>query len=90
MRPALFFDTRAPLRHLGATMAAQTTQDLPPLLTAAEVCRQFRTIERHLLYRLAHRGEIPFVRIGKRGYRFSLSDLRAWIAAGGSRGGSIR
>ena len=64
-------------------MNAPTTQDLPRLLTADEVCRQFGTIGRHRLYQLARRGEIPAVKLG-RAYRFSIAALESWIAAGGT------
>ena len=67
-------------------MAAPTVQDLPRLLTAQEVCAQFRSIGRHRLYQLARRGEIPAIKLG-RAYRFAASALEAWIAAGGTRDG---
>ena len=57
---------------------------LPRLLTARQVCEQFGTFKLHRLYQLARRGDIPAVRLG-RAYRFSMTALEAWLAAGGTR-----
>lgn len=64
-------------------MTTPPTTTLPRLLTAAEVCDQFRSIGRHRLYQLARRGEIPAIKLGT-AYRFSVTALEAWIAAGGT------
>lgn len=66
-----------------------TPRDLPKLLTSVEVCAQFHSIERHFLLRLARRGEIPCVRIGRQ-YRFPCEALQTWVASGGVHRGSGR
>ena len=68
-------------------MLPPAMQGLPPLLTAEEVCAQFRSIGRARLYQLARRGEIPSIKLG-RALRFSAPALQAWIDAGGTAAGA--
>jgi excisionase family DNA binding protein len=67
-------------------MSIPSSTELSPLLTAAQVCKQFGSIRRRYLYSLARRGLIPSVRLGGR-LRFPLSGLQSWLAAGGKDDG---
>lgn len=53
--------------------------DVPKLLlTSSEACQSL-SISRRTLYSLSKSGELPSVKIGKTGVRFSTEALRKWI-----------
>lgn len=57
-----------------------TTPPAPLLLTGREAARMLSVSER-TLWALSHSGRIAHIAIGRRGVRYSLADLEAWIAA---------
>lgn len=50
-----------------------------PLLDANEAARLLR-VPRSTLYELVRSRELPHVRIGDRGLRFTRSDLESWVS----------
>lgn len=66
---------RKTIRMLGGQEAARA---LGQLLTAQETA-ELLSLQVSTIRGMTHRKEIPYVKIGKRGVRYRLIDLLAWI-----------
>lgn len=56
------------------------------LISARDVA-EWLDLDIQRIYELTRDGHIPFVRIGDRQYRYSITAIQRWIEAGGSQGG---
>jgi excisionase family DNA binding protein len=57
----------------------KTEQMIQPVLLIQRQAAKFLAISEKTLYNLTRCGQIPVVRIGKRGVRYDPADLRAWV-----------
>lgn len=53
------------------------------LLVAEEVAELLR-VDKQRIYELVRSKRIPVIRLGERQYRFSITAIEKWLAAGGS------
>ena len=56
---------------------------MPEILNLKEVAEYLRC-STYTIYRMIHAGDLPCFRVGA-DYRFSLADIEAWQAKGGSK-----
>lgn len=56
-----------------------TEQVITPLLLTARQASKLLNLSERTLYRLTAGGDIPVVKIGPRGVRYDVADLRRWI-----------
>ncbi len=55
-------------------------QAVAPLLLTARQAATLLNLSERTLYRLTAGGDIPVVKIGPRGVRYDVGDLKSWIA----------
>lgn len=67
--------------HAVATRSAQT--DLAPRVVDSQIAAKLIGVSRRTLYRLTDEGELRRIHVG-RGARWLVSDLDAFLAAGGT------
>jgi len=63
----------------GISMSRTSRQSIPPLLVSPREAAKLLSVCEKTLWTLTQRGDIPCLRIG-RAVRYSMEDLRAWIA----------
>jgi len=74
-------ETDQPGRNTHAQPAETTApgESLRPLLVNAQTAADLLGVSSRLLWALKDSGDIPHVRVGKRGVRYDVDDLRAFI-----------
>ena len=58
---------------------------MPKQLLVAEEVAEILRVDKQRVYELIRTGQIPFIRIGERQYRFAVDEIDRWLESGGTK-----